>query len=78
MSELSGFVYNKSHQKSRETTHEIWCSDGELYITFFIQLFGERLSGKIVHTTILKGIMGYDQYTVPDTVAGEPTVIAFL
>ena len=22
--------------------------------------------------------MGYDQYTVPDTVAGEPTFVAFL
>ena len=24
MSELCGFVYNKGHQKSRETTREIW------------------------------------------------------
>ena len=26
----------------------------------------------------LKGNMGYDQYTVPDTVAVEPTFVAFL
>ena len=40
----------------------------------FIQLFGERLSQKNVHVTIPKGTnMGYDQYTVPDTVAVEPT-----
>ena len=33
-----------------------------------IQLFRERLSEKNVHATIPKGNMGYDQYTVPDTV----------
>ena len=42
-----------------------------------IQLFWERLS-KNVHVTILKGNMGYDQYTVPDTIAVEPTFVAFL
>ena len=31
MSELSGFFYNKSHQKSRETTREIWRSEGEFW-----------------------------------------------
>ena len=30
------------------------------------------------HTTIWKGNMGYAQYTVPDTVAVEPTFVAFL
>ena len=30
-----------------------------------------------VHTTIPK-IMGYDKYTVPDTIAVEPTFVAFL
>ena len=43
-----------------------------------IQLFRERLSEKNVHATISKGNMGYDQYTVPDTVAVEPTFVAFL
>ena len=43
-----------------------------------IELFRERLSEKNVHTTIAKGNMGYDQYTVPDTVAVEPTFVAFL
>ena len=43
----------------------------------FIQLFLERLSEKL-HATIPKGNMGYDQYTLPDTVAVEPTFIAFL
>ena len=27
-----------------------------------------------MHVTIPKGDMGYDQYTVPDTVAVEPTL----
>ena len=43
-----------------------------------IQLFRERLSEKSVHTTIPKCNMGYDQYTVSDTVAVEPTFVAFL
>ena len=41
--------------------------------------FKQKISQKNVHATILKGnIMGYDQYTVPDTVAVEPTFVAFL
>ena len=44
----------------------------------YIQLLRERLSEKKVHATIPKGNMGYDQYTVPDTVAVEPTFVAFL
>ena len=31
-----------------------------------------------VHATISKGNMGYNQYTVPDTAAVEPTFFAFL
>ena len=33
---------------------------------------------KYVPATIPKGNMGYDQYTVPDTVAVEPTFVTFL
>ena len=36
------------------------------------------ISGKVVHLIIPKDNMGYDQYTVPDTVAVEPTFVAFL
>ena len=32
---------------------------------------------KNVHPTIPKGNVGYDQYTVPDTVAVEPTFVKF-
>ena len=42
-----------------------------------IQLFRER-SEKNVQATIPNGNMGYDQYTVPDTVAVKPTFVAFL
>ena len=42
-------------------------------------LFSSRkVVGKNVHVTIATGNMAYDQYTVPDTVAVEPTFIAFL
>ena len=33
---------------------------------------------KNVPATIPKGSMGYEQYAVPDTVAVEPTFVAFL
>ena len=33
---------------------------------------------KNVHATIPKGNMGYYQFTVPDTVAVEPTFVTFL
>ena len=36
-----------------------------------------KVVGKDVHATIPKGNMGYDQYTVRDTVAVEPTFVAF-
>ena len=37
-----------------------------------------KVVGKNVHATFQKGNMGYVQYTVPDTVAVEPTFFAFL
>ena len=37
-----------------------------------------KVVGKTVHATIPKGNMGYDQYTVPDTVTVESTFVAFL
>ena len=40
--------------------------------------FSRKVVGKNVHATIPKSNMGYDQYTVPDTVAVEPTFVAFL
>ena len=37
-----------------------------------------RGTGKNVHAIIPKGNMGYNQCTVADTVAVEPTFVAFL
>ena len=37
-----------------------------------------KVVGKNVQATIPKGNMGYDQYTVPDTVAVESSIVAFL
>ena len=37
-----------------------------------------KVVGKHVHATIPKGNVGYVQYTVPDTVAVEPTFVSFL
>ena len=43
-----------------------------------MQLFRERLSENMCMRQSREGNMGYDQYTVPDTVAVEPTFVAFL
>ena len=37
-----------------------------------------KVVGKNVHSTIPKGDMGYDQYTVPGTVAVKNSFVAFL
>ena len=50
-----------------------------IVVNWCIQLFRGRLSQKKnVHATIPKDNMGYDQFTVPDTAAFEPTFVAFL
>ena len=36
-----------------------------------------KVVGQNVHATIPKGNMGHEQYTVPETVAVEPTFVAF-
>ena len=38
----------------------------------------KKVVGKIVHATIPRGNMGYDQYTVPDTIAVQTTFAAFV
>ena len=47
-------------------------------LRFLYTAISRKAVGKNVHATIPKGNMGYDQYTVPDTVAVEPTFVAFL
>ena len=46
-------------------------------MAYRLQLFRETVVGKNVHATIPKGNMAYDQNTVSDTVAFEPTFVAF-
>ena len=41
-------------------------------------LISRKAVGQNVHAAIPKGNMGYDQYTVPDTVDVEPNFVAFL
>ena len=41
-------------------------------------VISSKVVGKKVLATIPKGNMGYDLYTVPDTVAVEPTFVVFL
>ena len=55
----------------------VWMSDETLFVVLDTAI-SRKVVGKKVHATIPKGNMGYDQYTVPDTVAVEPTFVAFL
>ena len=45
---------------------------------YFIYSYFEKGCRKNVHATIPKGNVGYDQYSVPDTVAVEPTFVKFI
>ena len=47
-------------------------------LSFYVYSYFEKDCRKKVHATIPKGNMGYDQYTVSDTVAVEPTFAASL
>ena len=59
------------------------------YMTIFLRAYicaqknpytaiSRKVAGKNVHATIARGNMGYDRFTVPDTVAVEPTFVTFL
>ena len=50
-----------------------------VHLKLMYRATSKKVAGKEkVHATILKGNMGYDQYTVPGTVVVEPTFVAFL
>ena len=70
------FVVPKSWQKFSYLAFYASIASAE-FVTY-IQLFRERLSEKKGMRQPPKGSMGYVQYTVPDTVAVEPTFVAFL
>ena len=47
-------------------------------LLFLYRSISRKVVGKNVYATIQKGNMGYNQFTVPDTVAFEPTFVVFL
>ena len=48
------------------------------FSTFPYTAISRKVVRQNVHATIPKSIMGYDQQTVPDTIAVKPTLVAFL
>ena len=58
------------------TPNEYIMSYSSMYLEY--TAISRKVVGKNVHATIPKGNMGYVQYTVPDTIAVEPTFVAFL
>ena len=57
-----------------------WLTDHLMKVcqTWEYTAISRKVVRKIVHATIPKGNMGYNQYTVPDIVAVENTFVAFL
>ena len=53
-------------------------SSKSLLLCEYYTAISRKVVGKNVDATIPKGSMGYEQYAVPDTVAVEPTFVAFL
>ena len=70
----------KKKYTSENNFFSLPCQDspGCLKRVYLFTANSRRVVGKNVHSTIPKGNMGYDQYTVPDTEAVEPTFVAFL
>ena len=69
------------HLAVKEIRCRVSVEDGEqggLRPSFCAYSYFERGCRKNVHATIPEGNMGYDQYTVPDTVTVKPTFVAFL
>ena len=59
-------------------SHLVFVSKLLCRVGFQFTAISRKVVGKTVHATIPKGNMGYAQYTVPGTVAVEPTFVAFL
>ena len=64
-------LFHHSYQSSKNSGNHTNLS--ELYTAM-----SRKVVGKNVHATIPKGNIGCDEYTAPDTVAVEPTFVAFL
>ena len=73
--------FNEMHDFCFYTFHwflKFWYLDVVTRPMLFHTATSRKVVRKNVNATIPKGNMGYDQYTVPDTVAVEPTFVAFL
>ena len=69
--------FRKMCHSVHNTDTILMCMKKFVLLTSLYSYF-EKGCRKNVHATIPKGNMGYDQYTVPDTVAVEPTFVTFL
>ena len=49
-----------------------------LFFNVLYTAISRKVVGKNVHATVPRGNMGYDQYTVPDSVVVKTSFIAFL
>ena len=59
--------------RSHGLSYHFYADDTQLYTAI-----SRKVVDKNVHATFPRGSMGYVQYAVPDTVAVEPTFVAFL
>ena len=57
--------------------HEAFALEKSFFVVSYTAI-SRKVVGKNVHATILKGNMGYAQYTIPDTEAAAPIFVAFL
>ena len=73
-------MHEKLHSKVANSLQPVSQNSCQLQhpIRRVIYSYFEKGCRKNVHATIPKGSMGYEQYAVPDTVAVEPTFVAFL
>ena len=77
-----GFELGTTENKSRKwpervSNLRVWRAGQSVTLPPKYSYFEKGCRKRNVHATIPKGNMGYDQYTVPDTVAVEPTFVAF-
>ena len=63
--------FKKPHYPRKKLVWENWSKQKHTAIS-------RKVVGKNVHVTIPKGNMGYDQYTVPDTVAVKTSLLLSL
>ena len=72
------FVFRGKSRSCRPRALDLKTHNAPRFDLFFVYSYFEKGCGKKLHATIPKGNMGYDLYTVPNTVAIERTLVAFL